>query len=166
MIDKIKNLYKKYNEIIMYLIIGGLTTLINIFAYFLVTHAFLNPKDKLELQIAEVIAWIIAVIFAYYTNKKYVFKVKRNKTLKEALSFFSSRIVTLLIEMVIMYIFVSLLNFDDKIIKIIAQIIVIILNYVFSKFIVFKKEKWLLGKQIAGHCRTKVDLFIMEFLWR
>lgn len=141
MIDKIKYLYKKYNEIIMYLIIGGLTTLINILAYFLVTHAFLNPKDKLELQIAEVIAWIIAVIFAYYTNKKYVFKVKRNKTLKEALSFFSSRIVTLLIEMVIMYIFVSLLNFDDKIIKIIAQIIVIILNYVFSKFIVFKKEK-------------------------
>ncbi len=140
MIAKIKSLYKKYDEIIMYLIIGGLTTLINILAYFLVTNSFLNPKDKLELQIAEVIAWVVAVIFAYYTNKKYVFKVKSGKSLKEALSFFSSRIVTLLIEMAIMYIFVSLLNFNDKIIKIVAQVIVIILNYLFSKFIVFKKE--------------------------
>ena len=140
MIAKIKSLYKKYDEIIMYLIIGGLTTLINILAYFLVTNSFLNPKDKLELQIAEVIAWVVAVIFAYYTNKKYVFKVKSGKSLKEALSFFSSRIVTLLIEMAIMYIFVSLLNFNDKIIKIVAQVIVIILNYLFSKFIVFKKK--------------------------
>ena len=140
MIAKIKSLYKKYDEIIMYLIIGGLTTLINILAYFLVTNSFLNPKDKLELQIAEVIAWVVAVIFAYYTNKKYVFKVKSGKSLKEALSFFSSRIVTLLIEMAIMYIFVSLLNFNDKIIKIIAKVIVIILNYLFSKFIVFKKK--------------------------
>ena len=140
MIEKIKKLYKKYDEIIMYLIIGGLTTFINIATYFLVTHTFLDPKDKLELQIAEVIAWIVAVVFAYYTNKIYVFKAKENKSLKEALSFFSSRIVTLVIEMAIMYIFVSLLGFNDGIIKIIAQIIVIVLNYIFSKFFVFKKN--------------------------
>ena len=141
MIKKLKEMYKKYEEIIMYLIIGGLTTLVNILVYFLVTHTFLNPGDKLELQIAEVISWIVAVVFAYYTNRKYVFRRKNKASLKEATSFFTSRLSTLLIEMLIMYIFVSELKFDDKIIKIIAQIVVIVLNYVFSKFIVFKKEK-------------------------
>ena len=141
MIKKLKEMYKKYEEIIMYLIIGGLTTLVNILVYFLVTHTFLNPGDKLELQIAEVISWTVAVVFAYYTNHKYVFKRKNEASLKEAISFFTSRLTTLVIEMIIMYIFVSELKFDDKIIKIIAQIVVIVLNYVFSKFIVFKKEK-------------------------
>lgn len=139
MIEKIKKIYCKYDEIICYLIIGGMTTLINIVTYFVVTHTFLNPQDKIELQIAEVISWIIAVTFAYFTNKKYVFKVKNNSTFKEVIAFFSSRVTTLLIEMLIMYIFVSILYFDDKIIKIIVQVIVIILNYIFSKFIVFKK---------------------------
>ena len=140
MIDSIKKIYNKYDEVIRYLIIGGLTTLINIVAYFTVTHTFLNPQDKLELQIAEVISWVVAVIFAYYTNRLIVFKMKNNKSLKEAFKFFSSRIVTLLIEMLIMYIFVSLLGFNDQVIKIVTQIIVIILNYLFSKFIVFKKK--------------------------
>ena len=141
MLNKIKDLYNKYSEIIRYLIIGGLTTIISIAVYYVVTKTFLNPQDKLELQIAEVISWIVAVTFAYFTNKIIVFKIKEKSTFKEALSFFSSRIVTLLIEMLIMYIFVSLLGFNDKIIKIIAQFIVIILNYIFSKFIVFKKIK-------------------------
>ena len=82
-------MYKKYEEIIMYLIIGGLTTLVNIRVYFLVTHTFLNPGDKLELQIAEVISWTVAVIFAYYTNRKYFFKRKNEASLKEAISFFT-----------------------------------------------------------------------------
>ena len=141
MIKKIKEITKKYEEIIAYLIIGALTTLVNILVYYLVTHTFLNPGDKLELQIAEIISWVVAVLFAYYTNRKYVFRRKNNATAKEAISFFASRLSTLLIEMVIMYIFVSELKFDDKIIKIIAQVVVIVLNYVFSKFIVFKKEK-------------------------
>ena len=141
MIKKIKEMYKKYEEIILYLIIGGLTTLVNILVYYLVTHSFLNPNDKIELQIAEVISWVVAVLFAYYTNRKYVFKKNNKANIKEATSFFSSRLTTLLIEMLIMYIFVSELKFDDKIIKIIAQVVVIILNYVFSKFFVFKKEK-------------------------
>lgn len=140
MIKKIKEYYFKYEEVIWYLIIGGLTTLINILSYFLVTQTFLNPTDKLELQIAEVISWIVAVVFAYFTNRKYVFKKKNNISIKEMTSFFGSRIVTLLIEMILMYIFVSLLKYNDKIIKIIIQLIVIVLNYIFSKFIVFRKN--------------------------
>ncbi len=139
MINKIKKYYIKYEEVIWYLIIGGLTTLINILSYFLVTNTFLNPLDKIELQIAEIISWIVAVIFAYFTNRKYVFKKDNNISLKEISAFFSSRIITLLIEMILMYIFVSTLKYNDKIIKIVVQFIVIVLNYIFSKFIVFKK---------------------------
>lgn len=139
MVLKIKKLYYKYEEIFWYLVIGVLTTLVNIFVYYLVTHTFLNPGDKIELQIAEIISWIAAVLFAYFTNRKYVFKKKDNISWKEFISFVSSRVSTLLIEMLIMYIFVSRLHFDDKIIKIIAQVIVIVLNYILSKFIVFKK---------------------------
>lgn len=140
MVEKIKKKYVKYAEIIRYLIIGGLTTLISILTYFVVTHSFLNPQDKIELQIAEIISWVLAVTFAYFTNKKYVFRVEKNYSVKEVISFFSSRVATLLIEMLIMYIFVSVLHFDDKIIKIISQVIVIILNYLFSKFLVFRKK--------------------------
>ena len=142
MIIKIKKLYQKYEEIIIYLIIGILTTLVNLGTYYLVTHTFLNPQDKLELQIAEVISWIVAVIFAYYTNRKYVFKKQDKANMKEAISFFSARLSTLLMEMLIMYVFVSLLHFDDKIIKVISQILVIVANYVLSKFIVFKPKKF------------------------
>ena len=142
MIIKIKELYQKYEEIIIYLIIGFLTTLVNLGTYYLVTHTFLNPQDKLELQIAEVISWIVAVIFAYYTNRKYVFKKQDKASMKEAISFFSARLSTLLMEMLIMYIFVSLLHFDDKIIKVISQVLVIVANYILSKFIVFKQKKF------------------------
>ncbi len=138
---KIKNLYRKYEEIIVYLIVGGLTTLLNILAYFVFTHTFLNPENALELQIAEVLSWTVSVLFAYYTNRKYVFKKKNSTSFKEFISFISARITTLLIEMLIMYVFVSCLHFNDQIIKIIAQVVVIVLNYIFSKFIVFKTKE-------------------------
>ena len=85
------------------------------------------------------LSWIFAVFFAYFTNKKYVFECNR-KDKKEIIKFFLSRIGTLLLDMVIMYIFVSQLKFNDKVMKIISQVCVIVLNYVLSKFIVFKKS--------------------------
>lgn len=135
------NIYKKNKEIINYLIIGVLTTLISIGIYTILTISILNPNNAIELQIANVISWIIAVLFAYITNRKYVFESKDKNILGELIKFSGSRITTLLIEIVFMFIFVSLIHFNDKIMKIIAQIIVIVLNYVFSKIFVFKKAK-------------------------
>lgn len=135
------NIYKKNKEIINYLIIGVLTTLISIGVYTILTISILNPNNAIELQIANVISWIIAVLFAYITNRKYVFESKDKNILGELIKFSGSRITTLLIEIVFMFIFVSLIHFNDKIMKIIAQIIVIVLNYVFSKIFVFKKAK-------------------------
>lgn len=138
---KIINLYKKYNEIINYIIIGGFTTLVSLFSYFVCVSTFLNSKSALELQIANIISWILSVTFAYFTNRVFVFKSKNKNKLKEALKFYSFRISTLLIDMGIMFLLVSLLNFNDKISKILVQFIILALNYLFSKFIIFKTNK-------------------------
>lgn len=135
----IKELCIKYKEIINYLIFGVLTTLVSLLTYYLLVYTILNPNKPLELQIANIISWITCVTFAYITNRKYVFNSKDKNIIKEIIKFYSSRLSTLFIDMLIMFIFVTKLNFNDKIIKIIVQIIIIILNYILSKLLVFKK---------------------------
>ena len=133
----LSNLYKKNKEIINYLIFGGLTTLVSILIYALFAKIFL-----INYLISNVLSWIIAVMFAFITNKLYVFESKskdKKIVFKEITNFFFFRIVSLIIEMIIMYVFVDLLSIDDLITKIIAQIIVILSNYIFSKVFVFKK---------------------------
>ena len=134
-------IYKKYEELINYLIIGILTTVVSLATYYLLTLTILDAENKVYLQIANIISWLASVTFAYFTNRKYVFKVKNKSNIKECLNFYISRISTLLIDMIIMYIFVSRLKFDNKIVKLIAQVVIIILNYILSKFIVFKSSK-------------------------
>ena len=138
---KIINFYKKNEEIINYLIIGGLTTVVSLAVYYGLTFTIIDANNPIQLQIANIISWICAVTFAYFTNRSIVFKQKNKANVKEASKFFTSRITTLLIEMAIMFLLVTVLHFNDKIIKLITQFIIIVLNYIFSKFIVFKKEK-------------------------
>lgn len=137
---KIIELYKKYKEIINYLIVGVLTTVVSLVTYFICTSTFLDPSVALELQIANVISWIFAVAFAYITNRIFVFNSKNKNILKEILSFTSARVLTLLIDMLIMFVMVTTLGINDKISKLVCQVAVIILNYVFSKLFVFKKK--------------------------
>lgn len=127
-------LYKKYEEIINYLIFGVLTTLVSIISYFIFSKIF-----GINYLISNIISWILSVLFAFITNKIYVFKSKENKILKELISFFSSRIFTFIVDMVMMYVLVSVLKLDDMLVKIIVQFVVIVLNYVLSKLFVFKK---------------------------
>lgn len=134
-------IYKKYEELINYLIIGILTTIVSLATYYLLTLTILDANNKVYLQIANIISWIACVTFAYFTNRKYVFKVKNKSNIKEVINFYLSRISTLVIDMIIMYIFVSILKFDNRIVKLIAQVVIIILNYILSKFIVFKSSK-------------------------
>ena len=138
-IKKVWNLYKKYDEMINYLIVGGLTTVVSLGTYYFCVYTFLNPNNAFQLQIANIISWISCVTFAYFTNRIFVFKSKRTDKLKEAISFYGSRIATLLLEMGIMFVFVTILHFNDKIIKLVAQVVITILNYVLSKLIIFKK---------------------------
>ena len=143
---KIWNLYKKYEEIINYLIVGGLTTIVAIGSKLLLLFTILDQKNGLELQIAEVISWFLAVTFAYVTNRIFVFKSKTNgsKCAREILNFFEGRILTQIIQMFIMWFFVTLLKLDSNVwvlvFTLVCQVMQIVLNYVISKLLVFKKE--------------------------
>ena len=101
---------------------------------------FLNPSNSLEFQIANIISWILSVIFAYITNRVFVFKSKNKNKIKEATSFVGARIISLIMDMIVMFIIVSLLHFNDKIGKLVSQVVVTIANYVLSKLFVFKKK--------------------------
>lgn len=137
--NMIKNLFNKYREIIMYLIFGVLTTVVSLVVYYLLVYTILNPDNALELQIANVISWIASVAFAYFTNRSVVFKSNNKNKLKEATNFVLARVATLIMDMAIMFIGVTLLHGNDKIIKVLSQVVVIVSNYVFSKLFIFKK---------------------------
>ena len=131
-------LYKKYREIVNYLIVGGLTTVVSLAVYYGCVLRVFDPKNPIQLQAANVISWIAAVTFAYYTNRKYVFESKTENKLQEAAKFYGSRITTLLMDMACMFLLVTALGIIDKIAKLIVQVIVTVANYVLSKFIVFR----------------------------
>lgn len=143
---KIFNLYKKYEEQINYLIVGGLTTVVGVGSKLLLLFTILDQTDGLQLQIAEIISWILAVLFAYITNRIFVFKskVKGKNQVREALNFVKGRVFTQLIQMFIMWFFVTLLKLNSNIwviiFTLICQVMQIILNYVISKLLVFKKS--------------------------
>ena len=145
MIKKIKELYIKYKEIINYLIFGVLTTLVNLITKYILLFTVLNPTNGFQLQIAIIVSWIVAVIFAYFTNRKFVFESKNQNKLKEFMSFVVARIATLLLEMFIMWFFVTLLKLNSDlyvvIFTLVAQVSVIIGNYIFSKLFVFRKDR-------------------------
>ena len=111
------NIYKKYKEIINYLTVGVLTTVVSLAVYYICVITFLDPQNAIELQIANVISWIVAVTFAYITNRKFVFESKNPDMLKEASDFAGARIVTLLMDMFCMFIMVTCMGLSDKIAK-------------------------------------------------
>ena len=136
---KIKELYLKYKEVINYLIFGVLTTLVSLAVYYISVFTFLNPENSIQLQIANILSWIAGVTFAYFTNRKFVFESKEENKLKEGGKFVFARATTLVMDMLIMWLGVTVLHLNDKIIKLISQIVIIVSNYIFSKLFVFKK---------------------------
>ena len=132
---------KQYKEIIRYLIVGVLTTVISLAVYYACVLTFLNPKSALQLQAANVLSWIAAVTFAYITSRIYVFQSKRNDWLQEATAFYSSRMLTLFMDMAIMFVMVTLCGVNDKLAKLVVQVVVIVANYIFSKLFVFRVSK-------------------------
>lgn len=137
----IKNIYSKHKEIINYLIFGILSTIVNLLTYYILIFTLFNSNNPIELQITNIISWIISVTFSYITNKIYVFQSNNENITKEIIKFYSSRLTTLFLDILLMFIFVTIFNLNDKIIKLIVAIIIIILNYILSKLIVFKQKK-------------------------
>ncbi|MCD7716306.1 MAG: GtrA family protein [Lachnospiraceae bacterium] len=135
----IRDFYKKYREIIHYLIAGGLTTVVSLAVYYACVLTFLDPQKALQLQAANVISWIVAATFAYFINRSFVFQSRSQDMIKEIAKFYAARVATLLMDMVCMFLLVTVMGMNDKIAKLAAQVIVMVSNYVLSKFLVFKK---------------------------
>lgn len=150
---KIKELILKYKELIVYVIFGGLTTVVNLVVFTLCGFALGDER----YLVSNVIAWLAAVIFAYITNKLWVFESKSwsvRVLVKEIPSFFAARVFSFLLEEFGLYVFVDLLSFKDISLKIftleiggeliakaILAVVVVILNYIFSKLVIFKRKK-------------------------
>ncbi len=148
-----KNLFEKYRELIIYIIVGGLTTVVNYIIHFGL-RAF-----NVNYYIALTVAWFGAVIFAYAANRIFVFesKSKGKEQIKEIILFFGARIFSYGIEMLISFIFIDCANADrfvwqpefadavipvgELIVKTTAQVIIVFSNYVFSKLVIFKKDE-------------------------
>lgn len=132
-----KRFDQKSKDIILYAVFGVLTTGVNIVSYCLFAYVF-----RMGTMPSTVLAWLAAVMFAYMTNRKWVFhsQVQNGCSfLKEMIYFFTCRLLTGVVDLACMFLFVERLHMNDVLIKIIANIIVIILNYVASKYVIFKK---------------------------
>lgn len=130
--------YQKYKEILLYLFFGGLTFFLSILLYWLFAHPLGLPP-----LIANAISWVLCVAFAYVTNRTWVFRDKAYEPrgiLREAASFAAGRLVTLGLEELILWLGITVLGVNDVAVKIVAQVLVIVGNYLISKFFVFKKD--------------------------
>ena len=130
--------YNQYREVINYLVFGGLTTVVNIVSFYIMDIMGINT------YVNNTIAWVLSVIFAYVTNKLFVFESKtsnRKELTKEIGSFFAARLFSYAVDMIGMYLFVSILFINKMISKVVMNIIVIILNYIFSKLFIFNQYK-------------------------
>jgi len=137
----IRQIYSRHREIIHYLIVGGLTTLVGLGVYYTCVLTFLDPEKALQLQAANIISWIAAVTFAYFTNRIFVFESKNPDMIREAAAFYTARLGTLLMEMALMFLAVTVIGFNDKPAKLAVQVLVIAANYILSKLLVFRKKK-------------------------
>lgn len=137
-LKKLADWYRKHKEGMRYLIFGALTTLVNIVAYTILYYPL-----HINNAISNVLAWTIGATFAYITNKLYVFDSKVNtkkELLRELVYFYGCRLLTLAVDEGIMILTVDKLGWNALLMKIVANIIVIVLNFVFSKILIFKKK--------------------------
>lgn len=138
-IDTIKGLYYEYKEIINYLVFGGLSTVVNFISYYIFARML-----SIDEVISSGLSWFCAVLFAYITNKIFVFESKtetKKALIFECISFFGCRVISgILCDVGTFALMVRVFNINDIIAKLVTQIMVIIVNYVFSKLIIFKDK--------------------------
>ena len=137
--ETIKILWNKYKEIINYLIFGVLTTIVNYVSYIILTKVC-----NIDYLVSTVIAQVISIIFAYITNKIFVFQSKnlsKKEFFREMFSFFGFRILSLFLDMGFMYLFVDMIHLNDIIMKLVSNVLIVIANYIFSKLFIFRKKE-------------------------
>ena len=139
--DKISALLVKYREILVYLVVGVMTTVFSWGVCWICEHFFLDPQVSWQNSLINTIGWVAGVCFAYPLNRKWVFQSKNPKMLQEFLGFAGSRVSTWILEVLIMNLCVNVIHLSYWVSKIfIAAVVVTILNYVFSKVLIFRKK--------------------------
>ena len=131
--------YQKNKEMLLYLLFGGLTTIVSIGSY-----AWVNVGLGINELIANIISWIFAVTFAYVTNKIWVFQSKITgffDVCREMTKFYGGRLFTLGVEELLLFLFITLLHGNSVLVKFAAQIVILVLNYIISKIFVFRRKK-------------------------
>ena len=140
--DKISALIVKYREILVYLVVGVMTTVFSWGVCCICEHFFLDPQVSWQNSLINTIGWVAGVCFAYPLNRKWVFQSKNAQIFKEFIGFAGSRVSTWILEVLIMNLCVNVIHLSYWVSKIfIAAVVVTILNYVFSKVFVFRKKK-------------------------
>jgi putative flippase GtrA len=136
MFEKLINIYIKRREVLNYLVFGVLTTVVN----WIVFQIF-NAGLSVHWSIANVIAWICSVLFAYVTNRRFVFKSASRNIIREIALFVQFRLISLLLEMLILFVLIERLSAAPFTSKVIAAVVVVAANYFFSKLIIFKERR-------------------------
>ena len=136
LLSKIRGLCRQYRELLSYLVFGVLTTAVNYLSYLVISPFFTYTG------VPTVIAWLLSVIFAYLTNRRFVFqsKARGKAVLKEAGSFFTARVMSGVMDVSIMAVFADWVGFDDRVVKLASNVLVVIFNYIASKLVVFRKK--------------------------
>ncbi|ARI76186.1 GtrA family protein [Halobacillus mangrovi] len=128
------NKHSKQMEVLLYLVFGGLTTLVNIVTYYVAANLI-----GMDYKLATTIAWLVAVLFAFFTNKAYVFKSEQSAW-KELFPFMGARLLSYFLDIGTMIVLVDLIHVDDLISKIAANVLVVLFNYVASKYFIFNDQ--------------------------
>jgi putative flippase GtrA len=134
----VKKLFQKYQEMISYLFFGAATTIVNMGVFFICTNLF-----SIDYKLSNAIGWFLSVLFAFFTNKYFVFSSKHESIgdfFKEMFLFYWYRVLSFVIDMGMMIVMIDYLHISDFWAKLITQVVVIVLNYFFSKFFIFKKK--------------------------
>ena len=138
--EKVKELCRKYEEIISYLIVGVLNTLVSWGAWFLCAYTILDAQVVWQNVALSIISWVVGVVFGYVMNRKYVFKSTDPNIMKEFLQFSGGRVSTGILDSVMMVFMVNFLTINESFSKIFVSVLVMIGNYLISKLFVFKKD--------------------------
>lgn len=140
MIDKIKALYLKYEEIVNYLFVGVANTIVSWGAWFACAYTILDAQIVWQNTALSVISWVVGVIFGYFMNRIFVFKSKEPNMMKEFLQFSGGRVSTWVLDVVMMILMVNVMHINEAFSKIFVSVLVMIGNYIISKLFVFKKK--------------------------
>ena len=130
--------YKRHKEKLLYVFFGGLTTVVSLVTFWLVDRVLAQNE-----HVANLVSWLLAVLFAFVTNRIWVFEAKTAGMaafFKQMLGFYGGRLATLGIEEALLLVFITWLHFDSMVVKVAAQVVVLILNYIISKLLIFRKN--------------------------